>query len=225
MVFRKRPACIVQNLYGLCMILIIAFNCESGQAKEPIYNYDPIYNYYDPSEKAQKDLRIVQKYHLGKAMNHLKEGRPTAAFSQFAFIVRYFPNYPEVLQHMVQIAAPRKNMRQQMEEYLIKAVKIYPEAYPTYVIYGDFLQKVGEMSRAIKQYNIALQYDPNFSEAHYHLGLAYFKLKEYQLANVHAHKAYILGYPLPGLREMLKKVGEWKPPANIKLNQVTTDQH
>ena len=35
------------------------------------------------------------------------------------------------------------------------------------------------------------------------------ELKEYELANEHAHKAYSMGYPLKGLRNKLKRLGAW----------------
>jgi hypothetical protein len=36
-------------------------------------------------------------------------------------------------------------------------------------------------------------------------------MKDYDNANKQAQMSYALGAPLPGLREMLKRVGAWKP--------------
>jgi tetratricopeptide (TPR) repeat protein len=45
------------------------------------------------------------------------------------------------------------------------------------------------------------------AELHYFLGLVYVDLKEYPLAKQQAIAAYSLGYPLPGLRDKLRKAG------------------
>lgn len=44
-------------------------------------------------------------------------------------------------------------------------------------------------------------------ELHYNLGLISFELRDYDAAQVYAAKAYEKGYPLPGLKQMLSKVG------------------
>jgi len=45
------------------------------------------------------------------------------------------------------------------------------------------------------------------AELHYALGLSYANTKEYERAVEHARKAYALGYPLPGLRNLLARAG------------------
>jgi tetratricopeptide (TPR) repeat protein len=45
------------------------------------------------------------------------------------------------------------------------------------------------------------------AELQYALGLSYFQRKEFEKARDAARKAYQLGYPLPGLRDRLKKSG------------------
>jgi tetratricopeptide (TPR) repeat protein len=45
------------------------------------------------------------------------------------------------------------------------------------------------------------------SEIHYQLGLVLVELKDFNTAQEHARRAYELGYPLPGLRDRLAKVG------------------
>ena len=48
--------------------------------------------------------------------------------------------------------------------------------------------------------------------SHYDLGLAYLDIRDYASANREAHAAYRLGYPLPGLRLRLERMGRWKAP-------------
>lgn len=49
-------------------------------------------------------------------------------------------------------------------------------------------------------------------DIHYNLGLVLIKLGEPGLAAEHAYVAYDEGYPLPGLKRQLERLGYWKPP-------------
>jgi hypothetical protein len=51
--------------------------------------------------------------------------------------------------------------------------------------------------------------DGGSSEIHYNLGLVLLEVNEPALAAQHAKKAYELGYPLPGLRQRLERIGYW----------------
>ena len=44
------------------------------------------------------------------------------------------------------------------------------------------------------------------------LGLAYADLKQYDKALESAHRAYGAGFPLPGLKNKLKRAGKWREP-------------
>jgi hypothetical protein len=46
----------------------------------------------------------------------------------------------------------------------------------------------------------------------YNIGLTYFDVGEFDKALVSAHRAYGGGFPLPGLRNKLKRAGKWKDP-------------
>jgi len=48
---------------------------------------------------------------------------------------------------------------------------------------------------------------PKWLEPNCNMGLLYFDLKNYKLAQDYAQKACQLGYPLPGLRNKLKGMG------------------
>ena len=51
------------------------------------------------------------------------------------------------------------------------------------------------------------------AEIHYNLGLIYLELGDADRALEQAHAAYALGYPLPGLRNRLQRMGKWRPAA------------
>jgi hypothetical protein len=58
----------------------------------------------------------------------------------------------------------------------------------------------------------------------YNLGLAYVEIKRYPEALEAAHKAYALGFPLPGLRDRLKSVNAWKEPAQGADQEAAPEQ-
>ena len=61
----------------------------------------------------------------------------------------------------------------------------------------QFLDKAAELS-------------DNSPNLEYNLGLGYFDLRSYDKSLLHAKRAYDGGFPLPGLREKLRQVGQWK---------------
>jgi Tfp pilus assembly protein PilF len=70
-------------------------------------------------------------------------------------------------------------------------------------------QKKGDLQRAKSEYGEAIALGTSSAEAHYNLGLLYFEMKDYRSAREQARLAYSSGYPLPGLKNKLKKAGYW----------------
>jgi hypothetical protein len=50
---------------------------------------------------------------------------------------------------------------------------------------------------------------PDYTEAHYNIGLLLVKLGRLGEAREHAEKAYKAGYPLEGLRKQLIRLNAW----------------
>lgn len=165
--------------------------------------------YHRATPRAQKLLHLTEKYHLQKGITLLQQGKCTYALNDFQFILNYFPNHPEVLYRMIdwgeQCGKPSA-----AERSIKQAIKLYPDAAQTYTIYGIFFHREGKLKEAIEQYQHALKLEPNSSQTHYNLGLAYFARADYEDARKQAKAAYQAGFPLPGLKEKLKSVGQWK---------------
>jgi tetratricopeptide (TPR) repeat protein len=87
------------------------------------------------------------------------------------------------------------------------------------VAQGIYLARTKRYPEAIKSYEHALEIAPDSVNAHYNLGLAYIETKQYQLANEHAQRAYELGASLPGLRDKLKRIGQWNPVATAPADE------
>ncbi|MGE5027040.1 MAG: tetratricopeptide repeat protein [Betaproteobacteria bacterium] len=168
------------------------------------------FDYYDQDPSAHRLLGLVEQYHLNQGITGMNKGSLNYARGDFEFILNRFPNHPRVLlligDLFIKMKAPTR-----AEPYFQRAIELYPNTAPTYAAYGIFLQKTGQLGRAIDSYKTSLELDPGSPSVHYNLGLAYFEKKQFDLANMHAQEAYMQGFQLPGLRDKLRKAGAWKP--------------
>ena len=109
--------------------------------------------------------------------------------------------------------------------FFLNATELYPDTPSTYDIYGTFLYKQGKLDEAVELYKSALVLNPGSAQTHYNLGLTYLKLGQLGPANAHAHAAYALNFPLPGLRDKLRKAGAWKPLPEKDIKRLITSQN
>src|SRR5438552_10900083 len=73
-----------------------AFAALAGGVHAQSVNND----YYDPQNEAL--LRTVERYHLYPGQELFRQRRYDQAYSDFLFILRYFPNHPQTLVLMLQ---------------------------------------------------------------------------------------------------------------------------
>ena len=78
------------------------------------------------------------------------------------------------------------------------------------VLHGIFLMRIGQKSGAVSKLEQAANLDQSNANIQYNLGLAYFDVGNYVAARESARRAYSAGFPLPGLREKLKRAGKWR---------------
>lgn len=93
-------------------------------------------------------------------------------------------------------------------EVLNKLIQTHPRYVPGYIELARQHDKQGKTSQAIEILN---KVDPELQRSsadfNYFIGMYYFKTKNYEKAKYHAKAAYAMGYPLPGLRRMLREKG------------------
>jgi tetratricopeptide (TPR) repeat protein len=171
-------------------------------------------------------LRNLDQNHYRPAFEKLRRGHYGGIQGDLEFMLKYFPNHPQALTGMAQLAIGLKRP-DMAEQYFRNAIERYPDHDETYVIYGVFLHKLGRMQPAMAQYKKALEINPDSALGHYNLGLAYVDVKNYREANVHAQKAYQLGASLPGLRKQLEAAKAWDPAAgdSNRATQPSTSNH
>jgi tetratricopeptide (TPR) repeat protein len=156
-------------------------------------------------------LLSVEQFHLGPGKEHLNARFYEAAFADFRFILNQFPNHPTALLLMAQTCEQWKAPKCLTQEWFERAIAFKSDVPGTYVAQGIYLHRAKQYPQAIQSFKRALELDPDSMNAHYNLGLSYLETKQYALANEQAQRAYALGAQLPGLRNWLERVGQWKP--------------
>jgi hypothetical protein len=174
-------------------------------------------DYLDPDPRAKHHLELVQTHHFNTKIRTFNSF-PMFIAENLDYTLRHFPNHHEALytvskfEHKLGGTLPQKpswTWRRSAKCYFDRAIRFRPKDGVVRMLYGIHLHKAGKLENALKQYKAGLELIPGSSELNYNLGLLYYDLKKYKLAKKYATIAYKLGYPLPGLRNMLKEAGYW----------------
>jgi len=121
------------------------------------------------------------------------DARALKAVIDYSFIIERHPRH---------IPIARKP-----ECYLQAAILFQPDDPAPRLLFGYYLMKLKKYNLAIKQYEKVLKMVPDQAEAYYNLGLSYYRLHKLKDAAAAATKAYAFGFPLPFLKNALKKNG------------------
>ena len=153
------------------------------------------------------------KYHF-----NLVSGATGAIGGDLDYTLRAFPNHHVALMAMAKLGEKQKTAKPPgakygVECYFQRAIRFRNDDEIVRILYASYLSKAGKRAEALSQLNEASQLGSDSANANYNMGLIFYELKEYDKALTYAHKAYHLGFPLPGLRDKLKKAGKWTEPA------------
>ncbi len=170
-------------------------------------------------------LEVVETHHFTHNVEALirgVRGGREAIYSELDYTLRHFPNHHRALASLSRFEFVVENPQTQIEQhapvecYFHKAMNFKPDDGMVRLIYATYLHKKGIkegeqkfFDKAKNQYSHALRLMPNSAEAHYNLSLFYLDTNNYPLASEHGHKAYNLGFPLPGLKDKLIRKGLW----------------
>jgi len=137
-----------------------------------------------------------------------------------SYTLRAFPNHHRALYALIRYYEIKKwrfgDPFPAPECYLQRALYFAPEDPQVYILYGIFLHQNGLYKKALEQYKTAESLHFDSAELHYDMGLVYVAMKKYSKANAQAQIAYKLGYPLPGLKQTLKRLGHWEETKSAK---------
>jgi tetratricopeptide (TPR) repeat protein len=177
--------------------------------------YGP-YDYANYQHRTQR-LPIVERFHFGEEVASLRDaGRvPDYLGRNIAYTLHAFPNHNLALDAISRLGirqgrAQPLGARYSIECYFERAMRWNPKDPKVRLVYAIHHYRNDRIGDAIREARAALVMSPEDPELHYNLGLFYMRAGEYGSARTHAERAYELGYPLPGLREQLQRVGEWR---------------
>lgn len=206
---------------------LIAMGCP-----ELRHGYGP----YDYRTATKEQKQLVEGAHFFPNVENLVSGTKHPAHGyivipggEIDYTLRAFPNHPRAL-----LALSRLSIRDSTDKpegikapvdcYFQSAIKYRPTDSMVRVIYGVHLAKLGQTDKSLEHLQKAEELSGGGANLYYNLGLAYFQGKRYPEALEAAHKAYALGFPLPGLRDMLKRVGQWSEPVVVPVAALPTSQ-
>ncbi|HKY02035.1 MAG TPA: tetratricopeptide repeat protein [Burkholderiales bacterium] len=201
-----------------------------AQTYEPCGDLTNAYGPLDYRRASDAERRLVENQHFTPRVERLLGGqRAGTAGGDIDYTLRVFPNHPRALLAMMRLGEKENKNKPTNSRYTIgcwfdRAVRFQPEDGAVRMLYGTYLARQGNSKEAIEQLQRASELlGDQDGNAHYNLGLAYIEVKDYDKALFHAHKAYGLGFDLPGLRNKLQRAGKWKEPARVTAPPVPTE--
>lgn len=176
-------------------------------------------NHFGPFDYriATKETRaIVENHHFTPKVEALQAGQSTVVIGgDIAYTLRVFPNHPRALQAMARLSHRERSPKPKGAEHTIdcyfeRAMRFQPNDPGPHLLYGIHLLRLDKPKEAIDALNKSLELGGSKANIDYNLGLAHFDLKEFDQAMKHAKAAYEAGWPLPGLKDKLRKAGKWR---------------
>jgi len=199
-------------------LAILVLSCGSGaiygQETPDCFDFTVGHGPFDYRTAPAKEKQVVEGAHFTRDVEALRRGSTGPVGGDIAYTLRAFPNHPRALYAMMKLGEKLKTERPRgslftVACYFARAVRWAPDDGSVRILYGIYLLRNGQRSAAVEQLKAAQELVGDNPNLHYNLGLAYFDLKDYDKALLHAKKAYELGFSLPGLRDKLKQVGKW----------------
>jgi tetratricopeptide (TPR) repeat protein len=205
---------------GILLLGVEIFFLSHVQAEVNDIACGPLQSSYGPYDyRSDKDkLTIVEVHHFTPEVANLVRGMTGSLGGDIGYTLRAFPNHPGALMSMMRLGDKEKTTkpsgsRYTVECWLYRAVRFRDNDATVKMIYATYLAKKGNNAEALKHLNEAVQLGEDSANLQYNIGLVYFNLGKYDEALKYAHVAYQAGFPLPGLRDKLKKAGKWKEPS------------
>ncbi|MCA9423315.1 MAG: hypothetical protein KC592_20010, partial [Nitrospira sp.] len=93
--------------------------------------------------------------------------------------------------------------------YFDRAMRLAPDDPTVRKLYAQHLWMTGHRKEAVEQIEEAERLGAQDANTLYNIGIMKFELGDRTAARNYAMRAYELGFPLPGLRDKLKKFGMW----------------
>jgi tetratricopeptide (TPR) repeat protein len=172
---------------------------------------------YTNLEHRRDYIPVVDRAHISADVLALQRGvvgSSRTPMPDIDYALRAVPNHHLALDAMARLH--RKEGSEHLGEstysvscWFERAHRFNPNDGTVWLIEGVHLSSLAKYDKAEQALTQAVRLIPNSAEAHYNLGLLYVRTKKYAQAAEHAKRAYELGFPLPGLRDQLVRLGKW----------------
>ncbi len=213
----------ILRIGAFCLLGGLALHTQYVYAEVNEFVCGSLQNAFGPYDfrSDKNNLVVVETHHFTPEVANLVSGvkhRPGSNVgSDLDYTLRAYPNHPGALMAMVRYGDRERTEKPRhtthsVECYLDRALRFRPDDGMVRMIYATYLAKRSRSKEAMEHLNEAIRLGESSANLNYNIGLIYFDLKNYDESLVYAHKAYRMGFPLPGLRDKLKKISKWKEP-------------
>jgi hypothetical protein len=218
-----RPAAIRRclGIAGFAMLASVAsLQCAAADATMPHslgdcgdpfkWRFGP----FDYRTATEEQKKIVEIYHFTPEVESLQSGVSADIGGELEYVLRAFPNHPRALMALIRLGQREKSTKPRGAGYTVqcfveRAIAFRPDDINIRQIRGIFYSLHRQYDQAIADFTAVIEEQPDNANAHYNLGLAYFEKGNYDGARAEAKLAKNLGFPLDGLKNMLKAKGKW----------------
>ncbi len=179
------------------------------------------FDYHDPAMRAPTgenpmgQIKRVENVHFQPDMQFLNTRRfaPERLRAEFAYTLAAFPNHPLALNAISRLEIlygkqlPPASKKVTAACFFDRAIRFRPEDRKVRFVYGVHLHQTGKLNDALKEYQLAESLGEESGNFYYNYGLLLADLKNWDLAQKYARKAYSDGIALPGLANKLQRNG------------------
>lgn len=208
----------------LLTAVLLAWAASGAQAANicgALENGNGPFDYRKAASEHLALLKLVEGAHFTEEVEQGIRGNRGTLGNDLDYTLRAFPNHVRALAAMARVAMKEKKIqlsgaKYPAECYFDRAIRFAPDDGAVRATYGGYLFARGQTDAALTMFSVAAQLNPDNATINYNLGLAHLKKKNYEQANLYAHKAYALGFPLPGLKNLLLAAGKWDDKVDIQ---------
>lgn len=210
---KKRTAFLLLFYSVLFSLFITTKNLIGAELCPPHESKYGNRDYLNLNQKNQDYVKTVENAHFNEDVRQLRGGaRPSGSLiGDLEYTLNWFPNHHSALDALARLAIKEKSPMPFGGEHVgcrfQWAKNVNPDDGMVYFIEARYHYELGNHQQSTKLLDQASRLDPKNANTQYNIGLLYFRMKDYEAAREHARLAYKLGFPLGGLRNMLKDAG------------------
>jgi tetratricopeptide (TPR) repeat protein len=179
---------------------------------------------FDYRVATMEERKLVEDWHFNSNIQRYI-ARPTNTLGgDVDYTLRAFPNNHRALLFMMNLSVREKLEKPRGARYTVacyfdRAIRFRPDDGQVRMLHGLYLLRRGDKARAIGELKLAAELTGEDPNVFYNLGLAYFEIGDFEKSLRFAKKAYALGFPLKGLKNMLIRANKWNDLPDIVSEQ------